>query len=72
MTEFNENVKALTPDERALIEHIRQVRKTLADGNTIGEQIAVVVVTFTNRQIFWRTATALETSEESKERLRGS
>lgn len=61
----------LTPDERALIEHIRQIRKTLADGINLGEQIAVVVITFTHKQTFWRTASDLETSEESKRQLNG-
>lgn len=70
--EFDENVKALTPDERALIEHIRKIRSTLANGElgTLGEQIGVVVVTFTQKHMFWRIASALETSDESMEKLK--
>ena len=59
-------------DEIALIEHIRKIKATLANGGigTLGEQLGVVVVTFTHEHMFWRVASDLETSKESMEKLR--
>lgn len=59
----------MSPDEIALINHIREVREGLAGTMTTGDTIAVVVVTATDSYMFWRTATALETSEDTKSKL---